>query len=57
MVAETHSHRDDIDPDDIITLVAGHLDQIESAFEVLSQRMVGAAGLGTQRRMVVIHHR
>ena len=30
MVAETHSHRDDIDPDDIITLVAGHLDQIDS---------------------------
>ena len=30
MVAETHSHRDDIDPDDIITLVAGHLDHIDS---------------------------
>ena len=30
MVAETHSHRDDIDPDDIITLVARHLDQIDS---------------------------
>lgn len=29
MVAETHSHRDDIDPDDIIALVAGHLDQID----------------------------
>lgn len=31
MVAETHSHRDDIDPDDIIALVAGDLDRIDDA--------------------------
>lgn len=26
MVAETHSHHDRIDPDDIVALLAGHLD-------------------------------
>lgn len=31
MVAETHSHHDHIDPDDVIALVAGHLDAIDGS--------------------------
>ena len=31
MVAETHTHHDHIDPDDILTLLAGHLDNDDPA--------------------------
>ncbi len=31
MVAETHSHHDRIDPDDIVALLAGHLDNDDPA--------------------------
>ncbi len=31
MVAETHSHHDRIDPDDIVALLAGHIDTDDPA--------------------------